>query len=182
MKYDWQTIRNEYINGNISYRKLAEKHNVSFSSLQERAREEKWFSRRKVQHEKISEKVAQKTAEKIAEKQANFAVELQDTANELLEKVKKAVNETDFYVERTKLRVPKKVKDTKTNETYTAWQEDETVRLSQKDVENVKTLIELSNALKTLQTIAYSGKDEALQENPVINISVSAATPDDKEE
>ena len=178
---NWIKIRNEYINGNISYRKLAEKYGVSFHTLQDKARKEMWFDKRKQQRDKIAEKTLQKTAEKIAEKQSNFAADLQDTANELLDKIRKAVRETDLYIEKTKLRVPKKVKDNKTGETYTAWQEEETIRLSKKDAENIRTLIELSNAVRTLQSIAYNG-EEATKEAPDINITVVAATPDDMEE
>lgn len=175
---DWVKIRNEYINGNISYRKLAEKHDISMSTLTKRAMQEKWTDKRKEQRKKIDIKVQQKTAEKIAEKQSDFAADLQSTANELLNKIRKAVRETDLYIEKTKLRVPKKVKDNKTGETYTAWQEEETIRLSKKDAENIRTLIELSNAVRTLQSIAYNG-EETTDETPNINITVMAATTDD---
>lgn len=179
---NWAKIRNEYINGHISYRKLAEKHDISFSTLTKRATQEKWNEKRKEQRNKIDIKVQQKTAEKIAEKQADFAAELQSTANELLKKIHKAVQETDIHIERSKLRVPKKVKDNKTGEVYTAWQEEETIKLSKKDGENIRTLLELTNALKTLQTMAFTDKGETTNEAPSININISAATADDIEE
>ena len=67
---DWIKLRNEYINGNISYRKLAEKHGVNYNTLQDKARKENWFAKKKEQHEKITAKTIQKTAEKIVEKEA----------------------------------------------------------------------------------------------------------------
>lgn len=179
---NWNKIKNEYINGYISQRKLAEKHGIPFQTLRDRASKEKWNDKRKKQREKIGQKTAQKTAEKIAEKQSDFAAELQSTANELLKKIHKAVQETDIHIERSKLRVPKKVKDNKTGEVYTAWQEEETIKLSKKDGENIRTLLELTNALKTLQTMAFSDKGETTSETPSINISISAATADDIEE
>ena len=179
---NWNKIKNEYINGNISYAKLAKKHKVSLQAIKDRGTREKWVAQKKEQQTKIQLVTNQKTAEKIAEKQADFAAELQSTANELLKKIHKAVQETDIHIERSKLRVPKKVKDNKTGEVYTAWQEEETIKLSKKDGENIRTLLELTNALKTLQTMAFSDKGETTNETPSINISISAATADDIEE
>lgn len=175
---DWAKIRNQYVNGDVTYKELSEKHGVSNSTLTKRATTEKWNEKRKEQRKKIEEKVYKKTAEKIAEQQSDFASDLRVTADELLNKIRKAVKETDLYIERTKLRVPKKVKDNKTGEVYTAWQEEETVKLSKKEAENIKTLIELSNAVKTLQSIA-NNNEEITKETPSININVSAATKDD---
>ncbi|MEE3334245.1 MAG: helix-turn-helix domain-containing protein [Ruminococcus sp.] len=59
---DWLKLKNEYINGNISYRKLAEKYDVSFNTLKDRAKKEKWFDERKKQHNEITTKSQQKTA------------------------------------------------------------------------------------------------------------------------
>lgn len=39
---DWEAIRKEYISTNIGYRELSEKHNVSFSTLQKKAKREEW--------------------------------------------------------------------------------------------------------------------------------------------
>lgn len=179
--YDWIAIKNEYINGNISYRELSEKYDIPFHTLSRKAVDEKWHKLRVEQRKIIAEKTQKKTAEKIAEKQSDFAVELQDTAYRLLQKIKKAVDESDCFIERTKIRVPKKVLDKKTGETITAWQEEETIRVERKDRENTKTLAELISAIKTLQTITDNGINMNA-EMPTINISVMAATEDDIEE
>lgn len=63
----WRKIKAEYIAGGISQRKLAEKYNVPFGTLQKRARLEKWNSKRKKAEEKAVEKVTQKTAEIVAD-------------------------------------------------------------------------------------------------------------------
>ena len=39
---DWEKIKAEYIKGGTSYRKLSEKHGVSFGTLKRRAGLEKW--------------------------------------------------------------------------------------------------------------------------------------------
>ena len=64
---NWRKIKAEYIAGGISQRKLAEKYNVPFGTLQKRARLEKWNSKRKKAEEKAVEKVTQKTAEIVAD-------------------------------------------------------------------------------------------------------------------
>lgn len=178
---DWRKIRTEYINGHISYRKLAEKHNISFNTLKDRAVAENWFEKKKEQHKKIEIKTQQKTAEKIAEQEADLAANINKAANELLNKLNIAIAQTDLYIERTKTRVPKKVRDKKTGEEYTAWQEEESIRLSQKDGINVSSLKQLTSALKDLQSIQLGTKSESEVESPNINIMISAATPEDME-
>ena len=178
---NWIKIRNEYINGNISYRKLAEKHGIVFQTLRDRAIKEKWFEKRKEQRNRISAKTEQKSAEKIAEQNADFVANLNKAANELLEKIQIAIQQTDLYIERTKMRVPQKVRDKKTGEEYTAWKEEENIRLSQKDSVNIDSVLKLTNAIKTMQSFQMGMQGEREQEAPIINITVSAATPDDME-
>ena len=182
MAANWIKIRNEYINGNISYSKLAEKHGVNYYTLQDKARKEKWFEKKKMQHEKIAEKTLQKSAEKIIEQESDLASEINSAAVELLSKLRIAIQQTDVFIERTKLKVPKKVKDEKTGETYTAWQENENIKLSKKDGMNAATIKQLASALKDLQAVQIGAKGESVQESPNINITISAATQEDLEE
>ena len=42
MAVDWLAIRNDYINGGGSYRKMAEKYSVPLRTIAHRAKEEKW--------------------------------------------------------------------------------------------------------------------------------------------
>ena len=58
MAVDWLAIRNDYINGGGSYRKLAEKYGVPFGSLRSRAEKENWPELKKEQLHKISIKTA----------------------------------------------------------------------------------------------------------------------------
>ena len=67
MAIDWLAIRNDYINGGGSYRKLAEKYGVSFNTLQDRAKREDWKSLKESQHDKITTESRQKTQEKISD-------------------------------------------------------------------------------------------------------------------
>ena len=169
MKTNWTKVRNEYVNGHISYRKLAEKYDISFNTLKDVALKEKWFEKRKSQHEKIATKTAQKTAEKIAEQESDLAADINSAATELLKKLNIAIAQTDLYIERTKTRVPKKVRDKKTGEEYTAWQEEESIKLTQKDGINVSSLKQLTSALKDLQSIQLGmGGDNTEDEQSIM--------------
>lgn len=63
----WRKLKAEYVAGGISQRKLAEKYDVPFGTLQKQARLKKWNDARKKAEEKAVEKVTQKTAEVVAD-------------------------------------------------------------------------------------------------------------------
>ena len=67
MAADWLKIKSEYVSGNISYRKLAEKHGVSFNTLKDHATEEKWKECREKHYHKTTTKTQQKAEEKISD-------------------------------------------------------------------------------------------------------------------
>ena len=67
MAADWLKIRNDYINGGGSYRKLADKYEVSASTLMQVAARERW----KEQKDKHLSKVEAKTKQKSVEKKAD---------------------------------------------------------------------------------------------------------------
>ena len=73
---NWLKIKNEYINGNISYRKLAEKYKVSLPAIAKRAKQEDWQSLRGGQYNKSCTKVIQKTAEKLADAESDYIVDI----------------------------------------------------------------------------------------------------------
>lgn len=179
MATNWNKIRNEYINGNISYQKLAEKHNIPYQTLRDRAIKEKWFNKRKEQREKISIKTDEKSAEKLAEAEANRLLKISNAADKLLEKIELATEQLDLYLEKTKVKAPVKVKDKKTGEIQDAFQEKETFNVSKKDRIDRAGLKQIASALKDLKDIQFTADEDKPQESPNINITVVAATPDD---
>lgn len=76
-------IKAEYIAGEVSYRELAEKYNVSESTLRKTASKEKWKDSRN----EARTKAGQKVVEKVAEEQAKGAVLIDRINNTLLEAV-----------------------------------------------------------------------------------------------
>lgn len=75
-KVNWDKIKNEYVTSRISYRNLAEKYNVSFSTLKDRAKREEWFKKRKEFRNKVDTKTTQKQ-EKIAESRAEVLEDIE---------------------------------------------------------------------------------------------------------
>lgn len=73
MAVDWLRIKTEYINGNISLRKLAEENAVSYSQMAKVAAAEQWNAQREQQRIKIESKTNRKSAEKISDNESEIA-------------------------------------------------------------------------------------------------------------
>lgn len=85
---DWKAIKAEYIAGGIGYRKLAEKHGVSFSTLSQLAMREKWTDLRK----KANDKADTDLAERIGKRNAKKSAKINDLADRLLDKMEELVD------------------------------------------------------------------------------------------
>lgn len=82
---DWKRIKAEYLAGGTSYRKLAEKHGVSFNTLKTHAVEEQWNLLRQQKDNKATTKMI----EHLSDKDAKQKVDIIDVADKLLEKIGK---------------------------------------------------------------------------------------------
>lgn len=80
---DWKRIKAEYIAGGTSYRKLAEKHKVSFSTLRKVAAKEQWTELRNKTRARMDTKIS----ESVSDKGADKAVNIIDVADKLLGKI-----------------------------------------------------------------------------------------------
>jgi len=80
---NWKKIKAEYIAGGTSYRKLAEKHGVSRTTLERKARDEKWTDLRRQKEGKTEAKIV----DSISEKEAQKAVDIIDVADKLLGRI-----------------------------------------------------------------------------------------------
>lgn len=85
---DWAKIKAEYISGGISYRSLAQKHNVSFNTLKRIAIKEQWSALRDKAYNKATtvmvNDVATKNA-KIDDKYYRIVDKLMNKAEELVD-------------------------------------------------------------------------------------------------
>lgn len=180
---DWLKLKNEYINGNISYRKLAEKYDVSFNTLQKKARKEKWFAKRKEQHDKITTKTRQKTAEKIAEKEANRITRIENATDRLLEKIEKATEQLDQFIVTNRAK-QKEIKYVNNKAGFGKPKKEIIQEIEHKEV--VKTdfidrngIKNITSALKDLKDIQLSVLEDKESNETEININISPVISED---
>lgn len=80
---DWNKIKAEYIAGGTSYRKLAEKHGVSFNTLKDIAVREGWNDLKQQAHNRATTKMV----DVVSDKQAHKADKIIDVADKLLDNI-----------------------------------------------------------------------------------------------
>jgi len=167
MATDWIKIKNDYINGNISYKDLAAKHKVGYSALKTRAVKEKWFDKREKQRNTIERKLEQKTAERIADKEADRIVRVQKAADKLLEKIELATEQLDLFLAVDKRKYSRNVVDSNTGKSTKVFIEEEAPKSVQLRHTDIAKLKQLTSALKDLKDIQYV-KDDSTVENDKI--------------
>lgn len=85
---DWKRIKAEYIAGGTSYRKLCEKYGVSRTTLQRKAKDEKWLQLRRQAEAKTEAKII----ETVSDDAAEMAVDIISVADKLLNKISALVD------------------------------------------------------------------------------------------
>ena len=88
---DWKEIKAEYAEGGISYRDLAKKYDVSFSTLSKVAKREGWSKLRLQACEKEDAKIASV----VGKKNAKRAVKILKVADKLLDKISDTIDSMD---------------------------------------------------------------------------------------
>ena len=104
---DWNKIKAEYIAGGTSYRKLAEKHKVSFTTLTRTAQRENWVE--------LRQQAEDKTATKIVDVVSNNNAKIDDTYFRCVEKLMKKAEE---LIDTTPIWQPTNLKDMATTMKY----------------------------------------------------------------
>ena len=97
---NWKKIKAEYIRGGVSYRKLAEKYGVSFSTLRKVASKEKWTDLRN----KAGAKRDSKIIESVASQEAKRVDGIQTVADLLLERIKEGVAKGTLIIDSQSIR------------------------------------------------------------------------------
>lgn len=107
---NWNKIRNEYINSEISMRDIAKKYKIPHGTLAERAKREGWYNDRQKQKAVIRTKTAQKTAEIISNEEAERFVRLLNLTDRIMEAAERALGELDQKAVKRKV-TEKTIKD-----------------------------------------------------------------------
>lgn len=143
---DWLKIKAEYITSTISYRALADKHNVPISTLQRRATKEGWPTERS----RSEANIVAKSVVLEENKRVNRYTRLLTVADKLLDKIEHAVdslNDTEILgmIDKSTLRsISGALKDIK-------------------DIQNLKSDIELREQearIRNLERQANIGDDD----------------------
>ena len=88
---DWEKLKKEYAQGGTSYRKLAEKHDISFQILQKVAKQEKWTTIRR----RVVDETNTKIVKSIASENAKHMRKINKVADKLLNKIETTLDSVD---------------------------------------------------------------------------------------
>ena len=100
---DFSKLKKEYLKGGTSYRKLAKKYDVPFSTLQKVAKKENWTELRN----QTRDKTDTKTVEFISDMEADRAKRLLSASDKLLERIEGLIEELttgEVLLDRTTLK------------------------------------------------------------------------------
>ena len=92
-KVNWEKIKTEYITGDISQRKLAEKYGVPRGTLQAHANREKWSEQRK----KSKARVVKTAVKKAEAKQAKVAAKELTLLDKIEKHLDRAISDVDQF-------------------------------------------------------------------------------------
>lgn len=90
---DWNIIKAEYIAGGTSYRKLAEKYNVSFTTLTRTAQREDWVGLR----QRAEDKTETKIVNVVSRKKAKIDTKYYALVDKLLVKAGETIENTPVW-------------------------------------------------------------------------------------
>lgn len=95
---NWDEIKVAYIKSGLSYRKIAAKYGISFSTVQQKGVSEGWTKQKKEYKSRLIEKTVQKMIEKESEKQANRLQKIQVSADKMADVIERVFDDTkQFY-------------------------------------------------------------------------------------
>jgi hypothetical protein len=151
LSVDWESVKAEYIAGGTSYRKLAEKYDVSFGVLRSVAQREEWVKLRTQTEHKANTEIVRSVGKKKAKKTVDKLKRVSDLTDKLLDKIEQAIEELDIQL--YKHVVKEKVIEYN-NELRPDKPTKETIHEDEKVIE-VKTIVDRSG----LKAIASSLRD-----------------------
>lgn len=88
---DWNAIKSEYISSDIGYRELSKKYDVSFSTLQKRAKKENWPGLKR----QVCDDVVTAVTSAVTSANVDRALKLQKVADLLLDKIELTIDNID---------------------------------------------------------------------------------------
>ena len=102
MPRDWKKIETDYMGGNLSYAKIAEKWGVSVRQVEEHGRKNHWTEKRREFRGKVAARAEQKAIDKRASREAEKLARLDEAAGLMLEGIARALREDPEQLRRHK--------------------------------------------------------------------------------
>lgn len=102
MPRDWKKIETDYMGGNLSYAKIAEKWGVSVRQVEEHGRKNHWTEKRREFRGKVAVRAEQKAIDKRASREAEKLARLDEAAGLMLEGIVRALREDPEQLRRHK--------------------------------------------------------------------------------
>ncbi len=170
-KYNWQELEKEFVLGNYkSINDFLKERNIPYgSSVRKKTKD--WKVKKSKKEARKSEKVIEKVIEKESTKEANEILKTKDTAEKLLKKINKSIEELDRYVAKTTT----KTKTVKYD--YKALKPKEEVTVEQNVINEYKAIIDrfglkqLAAALKDINDVLNNenGNNDSKRKVTIIN-------------
>ena len=175
---DWQAIKTEYITTDTSYRKLAQKHGVSYQAICHRSKEEGWIALR----EQHTNKTVSKAIDKISSKKADKMARIDDLADKLLEKLEQAITELDLqlYKHTDKTKVIEYNNELRPDKPTKETIHEEEKLLEAKSIVDRQGLKQIASALKDIKEVKMlrSELDQQEQKARIANLQKQAQKED----
>lgn len=141
---DWKKIKAEYIAGGTTYRALAKKHGVSFTTLQRTAKKEGWITLRR----QADDKTTAIMVDKVSSKNANTGLKINAVADKLLIKLSETIDATEVLDGQTLKQFTSALKDLR-------------------DIKGEKSLLDLREQEARIAKLQKDAQDDSSANNDV---------------
>ena len=96
-KADWETIKAEYITGNVSYRVLSNKYNIPFRTVSDKGKKENWTKLRKEYRDDVVKKTVKRVSARVVTDNAAKLVSLQQSADAMSTAIARVFDDADQF-------------------------------------------------------------------------------------
>ena len=179
MAANWKKIKTEYITTDTSYRKLAEKYGIHYKVISERGKAEGWVELRS-QHR---DKTITKALGKISDRQADKMARIDDLADQLLDKLERAITELDLQLctHTDKTKTIEYDNDRRPDKPTKEIVHEEEKVLEMRSIVDRQGLKQIASALKDIKEVKMlrSELDRQEQEARIANLRKQAEKDDD---
>ena len=171
---DWSALKIEYATTNISYRKLAEKHGISFNTLKDHALKDGWAAERKKYTDKVVKKTIHKAASKAATTCAKQLARIAWSAETATAMIERMMADTEQF---RRHLIQTKDKDGDKDSWTEHWDVEERLY----DKYDTKALKDFTSALKDLTTVIRNVNNlPTLTEQTAMDIAAKRLLLDEK--